>query len=61
MEQGKGGRVDYPKEFVDALIYNAAVGFKETPTHCPKCGIELIFNGPGFGFCDNCSITIELA
>ena len=32
---------------------------KETPEHCPKCDIKLIFNGPGFGFCDNCSIVIE--
>ena len=31
------------------------------PTHCPKCGIKLIFTAPTCAFCDNCSITIELA
>jgi len=33
---------------------------KEKPVieRCPKCGIKLILNGPGWGFCDNCCIEI---
>ena len=31
------------------------------PIDCPKCGIKLIFTAPTYAFCDNCSITIELA
>lgn len=26
---------------------------------CPKCGIKLIFNGEGWGFCDECGVEIE--
>jgi len=31
---------------------------KPTPTECPWCGTELIMNGPGWGFCDNCTAEI---
>jgi len=30
-----------------------------TPKECPQCGIELILNGEGWGFCDNCVAEIE--
>ncbi len=44
----------YMKEFVSDLKKKE----KCITEKCPVCGVKLLLNGEGWGFCDNCSCEI---